>query len=110
MTNVGSVRALVTVRRLLVVAILAVIGLVALIVLKLPLARAAIQGALRRPSSVITDVNIIEPTAFIFAFSPTTVVITAGTTVQWRNDTGFTHTSTSDITGTVTSWDSSGIA
>jgi plastocyanin len=58
---------------------------------------------------VITDVNII-PTDFTFAFSPSTVVITAGTTVAWMNNTGSTHTSTSDITGTVTSWDSLGIA
>jgi plastocyanin len=40
-----------------------------------------------------------------FAFAPTSVTITAGTTVQWVNKDASTHTTTSDG-GDPASWDS----
>ena len=39
------------------------------------------------------------------SFSPATLTVSRGTTVTWRNDSGVTHTSTSDNAG----WDSGDI-
>lgn len=60
-------------------------------------------GAPTSPSPVSPPANTVSMSGS--AFKPATITVSAGTTVTWKNDDGYTHTSTSD-TGV---WDSGNI-
>lgn len=53
------------------------------------------------PSTIPANTVVMSASSF----SPATLTVARGTTVTWRNDSGVTHTSTSDNTG----WDTGDI-
>ena len=98
-----------TIRRLSVRIMLAVVVFVSFVALGLSSAKALACGYRQGLNAVSADITIIEDSPCHWAYSPQTIVIAAGTTVAWTNQTLFYQTSTSDVT-VISAWDSGMIA